>query len=550
MHMTWRVWTQYVPSARDQGIDESLTARLQDPLWLLNRQWQVGEFFGEDAGSPIRVEVETEFFPADACTLGGAAQPYTPEGTPLEALVEAEPPAEAAPDLRLRAHWGRLFLARLAEEGPDTGDLAERFGFGPDALAVAEGLDAAAALVVRRSPDAESLRLHFAEAPTTDAEIRDAFPGAAVDRLETLRTAIDRWLADYSAATGLGAEGAWRVERSEYGFAVGVPTDIGRVVLSAPEYHGGRLDWDAFEIAAIESGGAAAGTRERHEALASQVSYLGMPAPRFWEFEDAAVDFGDPGGGERDIGRLLLAEVALAWGNDWFQVPIDLPAGGLARVRELLVTDTFGITTRIPAQHRHSPTWTVQRLSRPEGLTAADDFLWLAPALPTSHESPPVETVLFRRDEMANLAWAIEVDIADAFGRAVDLRGAGGGAGRSLAHLRPHAELFYRLVPDLPETWAPMVPVRGEADARFLVLAGLLDEDGLDPPDPQGVLLNLARPLRLHEAELTRAGFSLERHWQLARWYDGTRHLWIGRRRQPGVGEIRSALEFDIVGAA
>jgi hypothetical protein len=27
--------------------------RVHDPLWLLARQWQVGEFQGEDAGTPI-----------------------------------------------------------------------------------------------------------------------------------------------------------------------------------------------------------------------------------------------------------------------------------------------------------------------------------------------------------------------------------------------------------------------------------------------------------------------------------------------------------------
>lgn len=542
--MTWRVWTQYAPTAEGGEIGEALTARLRDPLWLLNRQWQVGEFFGEDAGSPIRVEVETEHFPADTFLVAGTSAPYAPEATPLEALVEAEASAEAAPDMRLRAHWGRLFRSRLVAAGAE-GELAERFGFPPDAPT--DELDAASALVIQRSPDAESLRLHFADAPTTDAEIRDMFPEAPDDRLEALRAAIDSWLSDYAAATRQGMPtGAWQVERSEYAFTVAVPTDIGRVHLAAPEYHGGRLDWDAFDVTAIETGGTpVGGTRERRRVLATQVSYLGMPAPRVWEFEDASVDFGDPRGGDRDVGRLLLAEVAIAWGNDWFQVPLDLPAGGLARVNELLVTDTFGITSRIPAQHRHSPTWTAQRLTRPPGLTAADDFLWIAPVLPTGHESPPVETVLFRRDEMANLAWAIEADVADAFGRPVDLRGVPRGPTRSLSRLAPNQELVYLLVPDLPETWAPMVPVRGTDGARWLVLAGLLDEDDLDPPDPKGVLLNLTRPLRLHEAELTRAGFTLERQWQLSRWYDGMRHVWIGRRRRPGIGEIRSALEFD-----
>ena len=31
---------------------------MHDPLWMLTRQWQLGEFEGEDSGSPIYVKVD------------------------------------------------------------------------------------------------------------------------------------------------------------------------------------------------------------------------------------------------------------------------------------------------------------------------------------------------------------------------------------------------------------------------------------------------------------------------------------------------------------
>ncbi|MCC6863164.1 MAG: hypothetical protein IT158_31600 [Bryobacterales bacterium] len=37
----------------------------------------------------------------------------------------------------------------------------------------------------------------------------------------------------------------------------------------------------------------------------------------------------------------------------------------------------------------------------------------------------------------------------------------------------------------------------------------------------------------------------MSRAWQLARWYDGRRAVWVGRRKRAGVGEMRSHLEFD-----
>ncbi len=34
-----------------------LAAQIADPLWMLARQWQFGEFQGEDVGSPVHVEL-------------------------------------------------------------------------------------------------------------------------------------------------------------------------------------------------------------------------------------------------------------------------------------------------------------------------------------------------------------------------------------------------------------------------------------------------------------------------------------------------------------
>src|SRR5215471_19257654 len=38
----------------------SLQAQVRDPLWFLTRQWQVGEFLGDDAGSPVQATVGLE----------------------------------------------------------------------------------------------------------------------------------------------------------------------------------------------------------------------------------------------------------------------------------------------------------------------------------------------------------------------------------------------------------------------------------------------------------------------------------------------------------
>ena len=148
--------------------------------------------------------------------------------------------------------------------------------------------------------------------------------------------------------------------------------------------------------------------------IPAPVSFRGMPAARFWEFEDAQVDFGSVDAGPTDLARMLLVEFALAYGNDWFVIPIELDVGSLYRTRSLVITDTFGVRTLIKSSSElgepHS-TWRMFQHSytRGSGITKpASNLFFLPPSLLKSMESRPIEEVLFLRDEMANLAWAVE----------------------------------------------------------------------------------------------------------------------------------------------
>src|SRR3978361_2363062 len=50
---TVAVWNRVGGRARPPQSDRALTAEIRDPQWMLARQWQFGEFRGEDAGSPV-----------------------------------------------------------------------------------------------------------------------------------------------------------------------------------------------------------------------------------------------------------------------------------------------------------------------------------------------------------------------------------------------------------------------------------------------------------------------------------------------------------------
>src|SRR4051812_19070045 len=105
-------WTRLEPRPRSADMRPSLEARVHDPLWLLARQWQVGEFVGEDAGSPVSVRLRAEAAPVTTMSAGGTTRSYEAK-VPLEVAVEREPADDAA-DRRLRAEGGSQFLRRLA----------------------------------------------------------------------------------------------------------------------------------------------------------------------------------------------------------------------------------------------------------------------------------------------------------------------------------------------------------------------------------------------------------------------------------------------------
>jgi len=109
--------------------------------------------------------------------------------------------------------------------------------------------------------------------------------------------------------------------------------------------------------------------------------------------------------------------------------------------------------------------------------------------------------------------------------------------------------LHYHLSTEIPDYWIPLMPVRTAQGLR-LKRGAVLNTDGLpEPVHAFGRILNpdLGRALELHEEEVPREGVRVTRHYQYARWFDGSTHLWIGRRKQIGRGEGSSGLGFDVV---
>jgi hypothetical protein len=269
-----------------------------------------------------------------------------------------------------------------------------------------------------------------------------------------------------------------------------------------------------------------------------------MPARRYWQMEDAAVDVGAIDAGPADLARLMLREFALIYGNDWFIVPVPVTVGSVAKITSLVVTDVFGVAQTIP-HYAATPDGGRWRMFAVSGDTL-DHRLILPPVLDRSLTSDPQEQVLLVRDDAASLAWGVEKIVAGASGAAIDRASATAVAAPPTSPPSGSTALQYQLGTSAPEYYIPFVAGAIDANQQRMQRAALLRTDGSRTPiEPLGRLL--APDVPLFEEEFIREGVRVERMYRLARWTDGSTHLWLARRKTTGAVTGSSGLQFDQV---
>lgn len=552
--------TRLEPQSTSGDPRPGVEARVHDPLWLMGRQWQLGEFEGEDAGTPLIVRAVTRTVAVDrwAPGVGNTGLTFGRDRRDLlEPLVEAEPANEQTPGLRARAEAAAALLAALddADLGARRADFVAACPLNVDADGHPDGeharLDGKWTRLVRLlggrgMADGEDICLAFEAAGGLPPWLGDADAAEAAALLEV----VGPWLAWYRAEISPLAAGhdAFVGERLEYRFRIAA----GDTVLEAPAHGGGDIEWHSFDAARAdaplgEPTGAAARPAEEqriHALLATPLRYPGMPADRLWEMEDAQVNLGLLEAEPWDLARLLVAEFALTYGNDWIVVPLDVPFGSLTIIESLIYTTTFGEHFVVRPTTAVSPDarWRMFAITDADG--AAQNGLLITPGAVAVQDGPPFEEVLFLRDEMANMAWAIERSVQGASGSARD-------RARERDAPRPRApgpvttaDLDYLLQTGVPGRWIPYLPRSSGYRAIELVQGRIPAADGSLPP-PLGVLLNRADTRVLKDAEIPREGVTVRRQPSVTRLADGTYRRWTTRRTSVGRGGGASNLAFD-----
>lgn len=533
-------------SPRTPNFDRSLKAEIRDPLWMLTRQWQFGEFQGEDAATAVNARILGAHTTMNKVVFPGGGNPLVYDiQTPLETAVERE---TLKPDLFLAVQMGRYFI-RAIKNNPayntHIGDLLQQYplNYIPD-----ENDHEAKQLL-------EVTRVSIPDGYTIYQDITlGSFPAVFMTSFNTEIAGFTNWYQRNYSQPPANTATAWQPSELDYKFAVTVeaPPQQPVVKLLADHYQEGRLDWYSFDLSPAVGFQPAPQPGPAVENIASYipspVSFKGMPHPRFWAMEDSQVNFGKIDTSPTGLLHLLLAEFGLIYGNDWFVLPYQLSINTLCEIKGLVVTDVFGQQQLVrPAGIGTGNQWQRWAMFHHTDITnkssTTNNTFYLAPAIPPSLQGAPLEQVNFLRDEMANLVWAVEKTVPSQSGKGVS----GDEMAARLTEPEPFisegASIRYVLGTTVPDNWIPFIPVHmeGSDTETQLQRASMPGAKGA-----QGIILReKAAPYYISDGIVTRSGVEVQRAYQRTRWHNGQTHLWIGRRKSAGKGEGWSNLVFD-----
>ncbi|MFG2351733.1 hypothetical protein [Streptomyces phaeochromogenes] len=591
------LWNRLEGRPRTTDFDRALRVEVRDPLWMLTRQWQLGEFRATDAGSPVTATYSvstttpTRFKPAADRT---AVENLT-DDRPLETVAERRSLPFAAGtdpvsfDLRLAIgrRWLKLvgsrpllslislnirqkYIARYPIALPDPQAV-------PDTPRVAHPeVWSELQAVAGRRMDGYAFYLHLKRGGAAHEGIGGLL-GLHRSELTTLGKRLVAWfdrLIDQPTATpALGTTNAtWDPSRLEHRFSVaaGTPGVDGAGAerrLTVQEYPGGTLDWHDFSLdPSGPLGGTGPTSASFHRTVfPAPVRFSGMPLARWWAVEDGRTNFAAVKPDSTDLARLIFLEFALVYSNDWYQLPCDLPSGTYASIQGLAVTDVFGEQLWItPAGAGSDADWQRWSMFTLDTIgvddVPADTGLLLPPGVPKVADGPPLEEVALVRDEMANMVWGVEATVTTAVGE--PRRGSEISAEHIAHRLRlkppitppaPAAPVAYQAMNSVPEHWIPFIPVHVPGQNRAVRLQRAAMPSVIDgkPVHPRTSLMrqgfDQGKQYFLNEEEVTRTGTRLSLAFNRTRWRDGRVFVWLSARRGTGRGEGSSGLAFDFL---
>lgn len=487
-------------------LQRGFANEVADPLWMLGRQWQLGEHAGEDAGSPVAVTMTVAHTPIDP------VDGLDPTVVPAEAIIEGTADDWWTPGRRIRV--GRAVAGSLT--------------------------------------DSQRRQCRFTK--PLPAPYDDSFRGEVDGRAVWRRGLVPE---DHPLLAGLPSllRDSWNPHTLSHDLAL----TSGSAALSVSHHTGGDVDWytvDGDQPLVTSPDGPAS------EVVPIRLQYPGAPLPRVFQIEDHAVDIGGYPPDRSHLATALLIELISSHSSDWFMAPVPAPygvstapgAGAVVTLTKVEVRNTFEETHEVHVPSGVNPPadpdlpsgpWS---LFRTEALADSSLVVWPV-ALPVT--GPVLDDIAFGVDEDANLMWAVEMRVD---GRELNV---GVDAVQALADAARSGTREFSWLPSttLPPAWFPYRTVEAtpERPRGVFEQGRLADLNGTEErvrPGPTSELIAETSGSASHWLETDAVpyqGLRLERRYLLARGTDGQPVLWRQRRTVPLLAGPTSHLRFDVI---
>ncbi|MDR3679518.1 MAG: hypothetical protein P4L41_06090 [Flavipsychrobacter sp.] len=523
-------WNRLESRPRQQQFDQVLEARIYDPLWMLGRQWQMGEFTGKDAGSGILAKVQLDYMQISG--IAKYTQPpvaYTQDDLPMEPIVESINYSFSIKERVLLAKKWYFFLKKdvapslvntyisLFDSSPATLEIDTT-----PPIATSSDLDTLngaqifsntnlvnflAAISISGITLDGAILYSILNDPAWNTNLGSLFgtslpAGSGTDLLTAVSDFV-AWVKSTYTLPDVSQEN-WYPDDLEYKFDAYWPVDTSnQLKLTAQNYHQGHFDWSAFEqdINTFPIASSAAKVTKAIQLMVGQTGFPGMPCSRWWEFENGAVNFCNLDGNPTDMAKIIMTQFALLYQDDWFVLPYTVPVGSYAEVLGIVVTDVFGVNTFVAnypvnnysyttgfSEDNDWKSWRWLDISKADTLSSNADPINthspagsfpLLPVVNNIQESDPIESVLFIRDEVSDMVWGIEKIVPDNLGKGWDGYQRSKLYGDYLMQLRgslpespnppdPNAKISFELISTtIPENWIPFIPIHLPLTNRY-----------------------------------------------------------------------------------
>lgn len=348
--------------------------------------------------------------------------------------------------------------------------------------------------------------------------------------------------------------------------------------LNADEYYSGDLDWHDFTLDGKPNFTGRPVTKV--EMVPTNAVYHGMPAIRYWTFEEGNVNFKSIVRQDENILVTMMTIFSQLFGEDWYMVPLEQNVGTLRKIISLRIHDNFGSTFEIGPvldTSTDSSRWSMFTLVDKNGTAPDGSIFFLPNTISNMLESEDMEEVTFIRDEMMNMVWAVE-NKYEKDGKVIDrndelaMEEEGKEAERKKFRSQKGSYPMYLEMAEVAENWIPFFPVAiGSQSAQMALKRGKAAQiPGVpyNPTDPKGKIVNESSIV--NEEEIPAAPISLVRKynlvnlgrneqwvlekdisgkWSIRRTDAGTANLilWSSREKLAGKKVPLKDLKFDIV---